>query len=91
MRSSLLEEENYFIIKLNCYICEKRGHLAINCPFFGKRKGNLIKIYHKFRKNFLEDKKSNKDIPSLSISYVYEEDDPQIVPNRRLGDLHQDK
>ena len=33
----------------------------------------------------------NRDLKDLSISYVYEEDDPKKVPNRRLGELLMDK
>ena len=51
-----------------------------------------MKAISKFKKeNFKEDFMNNRDLKSLSISYVYEEDDPKRVPNKRLGELLMDK
>ena len=51
-----------------------------------------MKAIKKFKKQiFKEDIIKNRDMKDLSISYVYEEDDPKKVPNRRLGELLMDK
>ena len=51
-----------------------------------------MKAIKKFKKQiFKEDTIKNRDMKDLSISYVYEEDDPKKVPNRRLGELLMDK
>lgn len=32
-----------------------------------------------------------RDINSITVSYIYEEDDPKRVPNKKLGELALDK
>ncbi len=51
-----------------------------------------MKAVNKLKKlSFKEDLMKAKDINSMTISYVYEEDDPQRMPNKKLGELMLDK
>lgn len=51
-----------------------------------------MKLYRRFRKTeYLEDTTVMRDIKSLSVSYIYEEDDPQKAPNRKLGEFTTEK
>lgn len=77
IRSSLIEEKNYFVLNTKCYICGKKGHISLGCSYLNSKKGNLRKAFNRFSKNYAEDFQKPKNIKSLSFSYVYEEDDPQ--------------
>lgn len=61
MKDAILIDNNYQMIRLECFICKKIGHRALDCQYFGKVKGNLIQIYNKM---------SKKKTDSLSTSMV---------------------
>lgn len=50
-----------------------------------------MKAQQKINRVFKEDVISQKDIQSLFISYIYEEDDPKKTPNKRFNYLFMDK
>eukprot|EP00347_Sterkiella_histriomuscorum_P000865 403374225 len=92
IRSAMKEEANYLVLNIKCYICDKKGHVALGCQYLPTKKGNIMKHYRKYRKTeYLEDSSAMKDMKSLSISYIYEEDDPKKVPNRKLGEMQIEK
>lgn len=81
IRSSLLEEENYFILNTKCYVCEKKGHISLACPYFASKKGNLRKAFSRMHtKRFAED----SGFTQSQASFIYEEDDLRV--NRQAND-----
>ena len=51
IRTKLIEDFDYSVIQLECYICKEIGHMAIDCNSFGiEKQGNLIKLYNTFYK-----------------------------------------
>ncbi|CDW81481.1 UNKNOWN [Stylonychia lemnae] len=92
IRSSLIDEKNYYIINIKCYICGRKGHVALTCQFFHNRKGNLRKAFKKLQvKSFKEDFLGISRLPSLSFSYIYEEDHPEKNRAAKLGGLVLDR
>jgi hypothetical protein len=96
----VLDEQNYYPLKIRCYICNKYGHICMKCPYYNKRKGNLVKTYNKIMKKkqskakMKSSKRNNKrdrKSRSISLSYIYEEDDPRRAPHKFLGNLEKDK
>ena len=40
-----LENDNYWPLKTQCYLCDGRDHLALKCPRYSRWKGNLMLMY----------------------------------------------
>lgn len=81
------------MINLRCYICAQKGHIATKCPFFNRKKGNLVAAFKKLKKqNFKEDIEDFLGMDSsVTCSYIYEEDDPERNRTTKLGELILDK
>ena len=43
-------KNDYTLLKIECYICKKIGHRAIECVNFHHKRGNLIQIYNRVMK-----------------------------------------
>lgn len=40
-----LENQNYLPLKITCYICKHKNHLALRCPKFPRWRGNLMRLF----------------------------------------------
>ena len=79
MRDSCGEgEHDYSELHLKCYVCERSGHIALDCSKFAKIKGNLKKLEQKGKEkqgkksvsfNFSDLEINQKNLP-LQISAV---------------------
>ncbi|CDW85756.1 UNKNOWN [Stylonychia lemnae] len=49
IRHQIFTKKDYSLLKLECYICRKIGHRAIDCVSFGHKRGNLVQIYNRIK------------------------------------------
>jgi len=74
IRSNIEDANDYSLLLIECYICKKLGHIAIDCKDFQERKGNLLQIYSKMMKKAQEKNNSkgdNSDTFNSSLKMPY--------------------
>ena len=89
IKNALNQNNDYQYLKITCYVCNKIGHISINCPDFHKVEGNLKKFYERMKakqeskknklehKNILDDAKIDNDNQS-------EKDEEPIIDQTKM-------
>lgn len=52
--NSLMNEKDFRLLKIRCYICNTLGHIAVDCKQFPRFKGNLIRYFKRIFKKSIE-------------------------------------
>lgn len=71
-----MQENNYILLQSQCYACGKRtGHISIDCPDFGKMKGNLLRL---LKKSSIFTQKKQNETNNASYYDGYRERSPEL-------------
>eukprot|EP00347_Sterkiella_histriomuscorum_P006811 403351340 len=82
----IFEKQDYSLLKLECYICRKVGHRAIDCYQFHHKKGNLIQIYNRVMGRKPESMTASMSHLQMRMNRNNSKDSPQnfdIVKNKK--------
>jgi len=76
-----VDQKNYKLLQLQCYVCENKDHIAIDCPEFSTIEGNIRNYFEKRRneshiseegstkgKNARKDKTIDPSIPGKTFA-----------------------
>lgn len=74
IKNALNQNNDYQYLKITCYVCNKIGHISINCPDFHKVEGNLKKFYERMKAK-QESKKNKKEHRNILDDAKIDNDD----------------
>lgn len=61
-----LQNDNYYPLKAECYICKAKDHLALKCNKFPRWRGNLMRLYMRKKDGVVPKKSSIFDMGQKS-------------------------
>jgi hypothetical protein len=64
-----VNDDNYKFLKLQCYVCDVKDHIAINCPEFGTIEGNIRNYFEKRKQESHISEENEPGSPSLKGSF----------------------
>jgi CRP-like cAMP-binding protein len=74
IKNSINQSNDYKHLKITCYVCNKLGHIAIDCKDFNKIEGNLKKFYDRMRAK-QENKRKKRNLKKVLEKEEYEAND----------------